>query len=183
MAGDGEPEAKKAKTGTGWEDHTLNAAEALMKDKEGLHFSDIVEIKDLQGIGPHAERVLKALGVSTVKELATYKFFLMARALATMAEVEGKRLTGSVMNVDKAVDKEYETKTFKEICEGPVSCLEGLTEAADTLLKDLGVKTVGDLATFKYCRWAEAMVLLGEKYEFTKTEAERKKERELKKLS
>lgn len=178
-----EPEAKKAKTETGWEGHTLNCAEALMKDKEGLHFSEIVDIADLQGIGPHSERVLKALGVSTVPQLATYKFFLMARALATLAETEGKRLSSAVMNVDKAVDKDWESKTFKEIVEGPVSCLEGLTEDADSLLKDLGVKTVGDLATLKYCRWAEAMVLLGEKYENTKTAAERKKERELSKLS
>ena len=79
--------------------------------------------------------------------------------------------------------QEWESKSFKEIVEGPVSCLEGLTEDADSLLKELGVKTVGDLATLKYCRWAEAMVLLGEKYEHTKTEAERKKERELKKLA
>lgn len=180
-----EPEAKKAKTETGWEEYTLNCSLALMKDKEGLHLADITDIADIQGIGPHSEEALKSLGVKTVKELATYKFFLLARALTTMAETEkeGDRPKDSVMNVDKAVDKDYENKTLTEIVAAPVSALEGLTEAADVLLKKLGVKTIGDLGNLKYCRWAEAIVLLGEKYEHTKTEAERKKERELKRLS
>lgn len=190
MAGTEEaPAAKKAKTETTttteWEGHTLNAAAALVKDQEGKHFSDHKNVEDLQGIGPHAEKVLAALHIESVKDLATYKYFLLARALATLAETEidGKRLKGSVMNVDKAVMKEYQTKSLKEIVAQPVSALEGLTEAAAELLRSLGVKSIGDLATLKYCRWAEAMVLLGEEYEHTHTAVERKTERELKKLA
>lgn len=78
-----------------------------------------------------------------------------------------------MMNVNKMVDKAYETKTLKEIVEAPAAALQGLSDAAGELLEDLGVKTVGDLATFKYCRWAEAIVVAAQ-YEDVGTEAERK---------
>eukprot|EP00961_Rhodomonas_salina_P247213 3339946-Rhodomonas_salina.6 len=180
-----EPPAKKAKT-TGWEEHALNCSEALMKADEAKHFADMMEapVSTLQGIGEKSSEVLEVLRIETVKDLANYEYFHIARALATLAETEteGGRLDGSVMNVDKAVDKEWETKTLKEIVDAPLSALEGLSEKASDLLKELGVTTVGQLATFKYCRWAESMVLLGSKYENTKTAKERKQEVALKKL-
>ena len=177
-----EPPTKKTKTG--WESHTLNCAEALMKDDEGKHFAALVDapVQTLQGIGEHAEHVLEALGCSTVKDLATYKFFLLARALKTLSATEkGKRLEGSVMNVDKAVDKDYETKTLTEIVAAPVAALEGLSENAGKLLAALGCKTVGDLAVCKYFCWAEAIVCAAH-YEESKTAAERKLEKEMNKL-
>jgi len=177
-----EPPAKKTKTG--WEGHTLNCAEALMKDDEGQHFSELVDasVQTLQGIGVHAEIVLEALGCSTGKDLATYKFFLLARALKTLSETEkGKRLDGSVMNVDKAVDKEYESKTLKEIVAAPVAALEGLSDKAGGLLESLGCKTVGDLAECKYFRWAEAIVCAAQ-YEESKTAPERKLDAAMNKL-
>lgn len=179
-----EPPAKKAKTG--WEDHKCNAANALMKADEGDHFASILKapVSTLQGIGQMKEAVSKALGIETVEELAKYKFYLIAKALKTMASVEEKdgRLPGSVMNVDEAVDKSSEAKTFTEMVESPISILQGLTTEADELFASMGVKTVGELAEWKYAKWAEAFLELSN-YEFTKTETERKVEREMKQLS
>lgn len=187
-----EPSPKKAKTEngdeepTGWENHTLNISEALMKADEGRHLADVVDadVSTLQGIGPSSTMVLSALGVKTIKELATYKYFLMARALKTLSETEtkGGRPEGSRMNVDKAVDKAYEAKSLTEICEAPTEALEGIAKDACELLESLGVKSIGDLAEFKYCRWAEAIVDAS-KYEEQKTASERKLDKALKKLS
>jgi len=178
-----EPPAKKVKTG--WEDHKCNAAEALMKENEGDHFADIAKasVSTLQGIGPMHSDVSAALGIETVEELATYKFYLMAKALKTMAGVETKdgRLSGSVMNVDQAVNKDAEAMTFTEMVESPIHILQGLTKEAEELFGKMGVKSVGELAEWKYAEWAAAIVELA-KYEFTKTEAERKVERQMKKL-
>lgn len=164
----------------------MNVAGALVKDSEGKHFQELVdaEVSVLQGIGPFSTRVLDALGVSTVKELASYKFFLAARAIKTLSETEekGGRLPGSIMNVDKAVDKEYETKSLKDLCEAPAEALEGIGAQASELLATLGVKTIGDLADFKYCRWAEAITQAAE-FEEMLTTKERKIEKELKKLA
>jgi hypothetical protein len=108
----------------------------------------------------------------------------MARAIATLAETEvkGDRPVGSVMNVDKAVDKEWEAKTLKEMVEAPTEALEGISKDACDLLAALGCTTIGDLAQLKYCRWAEAMVKISE-FENTLNVKERKIESELKKLA
>jgi len=185
------PAAKKAKTNgdgahTGWEDHTMNVSEAVMKADEGKHLVALADagVESLQGIGPRATDVLAQMGTKTVRELARYKFFLMARALATLAETEtaGGRLAGSVMNVDQAVDKAWEPKSLAEIVVAPTSSLQGISDDACALLESLGVKTVGDLAGFKYCRWAESIVALAA-YEEVKTAKERKEAAALKRLS
>jgi predicted RecB family nuclease len=178
------PPAKKAKL-TGWEDHKLNCSEALMKKNEGSHLTEISEsdILTLQGIGDFHGGVLEHLGVRTVEQLAKYKYFLIARSIKTLSELETKdgRLKGSVMNIDNCIVKEAETKSFAEMVASPLHIFEGLTTSADELFESFGVKTVGDLADFKYCRWAEAIVDLA-KHEESHTEAERKVDRELKKL-
>eukprot|EP00538_Stauroneis_constricta_P007220 CAMPEP_0119545868 /NCGR_PEP_ID=MMETSP1352-20130426/486_1 /TAXON_ID=265584 /ORGANISM="Stauroneis constricta, Strain CCMP1120" /LENGTH=205 /DNA_ID=CAMNT_0007590479 /DNA_START=305 /DNA_END=922 /DNA_ORIENTATION=+ len=171
---------------TGWEGHTMNISEAVMKADEGKHFESLKnsDVSVLQGIGPFSARVLDALHIKTVKDLAKYKFFHLARALAALAETEteGGRLKSSVMNIDKAVDKEWESKTLTEILEAPTEALEGVTKQASDLLESLGAKTIGDLATLKYCRWAEAIVE-ATKYENLLTAKERKVQAQLKKLS
>lgn len=182
-----DPPAKKAKTDSDdWKNHTLNCASALVKADEGSRFSDLKSqpVAVLQGIGPVSSKVLDALKIETVEDLANYKFFLLARAIQTMETVEekGDRPDGSAMNIDKAVDKAYETKSFKEILEAPISALEGLSDKAEALLGELGVKTIGDLASFKYCRWAESIVTLAS-FEETETSADRKASRLAKQLS
>jgi predicted RecB family nuclease len=178
-----EPPAKKTKTG--WEDHKCNTANALMKANENDHLTDIAKapITILQGIGEKHNDMLEHLHIKTVSELATYKYYLMARALKTLAEVEEKdgRKPESVMNVDKAVDKEQEKMTFTEMVASPIHIIQGLTKEAEELFKHLGVHTVGELAEFKYARWAEALLEMS-KYENTLTETERKVDRELHKL-
>mmetsp|Transcript_41506 Transcript_41506/g.60878 ORF Transcript_41506/g.60878 Transcript_41506/m.60878 type:complete len:188 (-) Transcript_41506:192-755(-) len=179
MSDSEEPVSKKAKVVTGWEDHKMNCSEALMKSEEGKLFSVLADdpVNALQGIGPKADKVLEVLKIRTIRELATYKFFIISRALATLAktETDGGRDAQSVMNVDQAVDKEYESKSLVEIVGSPVSALQGLTEDADALLKDLGVSTINDLANLKYCLWSESIVVLGQ-YEHSKNASERKAE-------
>ena len=157
----GEPEAKKQKTDepteTGWEGHALNTSEALMKADEGRHFIAIIkdDVTTLQGIGPYASKVLDALGIHTIEQLAKYKYFLLARAIKTLAETEtdgGRPAAGSVMNIDKAVDKDWEAKTLTEMCDAPTEALEGIAKDACELLESLGCKTIGDLADLKYCK-------------------------------
>lgn len=194
-----EPAPKKAKTeenvtptkdtveeSTGWENHTLNISEALMKQDEGRHLTDVIDddVCTLQGIGSVASKVLTSLGIKTIRQLAKYKYFLLSRALKTLAETETKnnRPAKSVMNVDKAVIKEWEAKTLTEICDAPTKSLEGITEDACELLESLGIKTISDMAELKYCRWAEA-ILQASEYEEMRTAKERKLSSALKRLA
>eukprot|EP00977_Amphora_coffeiformis_P002342 scaffold437_cov159-Amphora_coffeaeformis.AAC.21 len=178
-----EPPSKKAKSADDWSSHAMNIEECVMKADETKFLSEIAEgdLRILQGIGPKADKVLEAMGLKTIKDLAEYKFYHIAKSIKTLSETEGKRMPNSTMNLDNALDKEHETKSLKEILELPISALEGLTTKADETLKDLGVTTIADLAEFKYAAWAEAIVTLAP-YEETKTKEERHKERALNKL-
>lgn len=67
------------------------------------------------------------------------------------------------MNLNKALDKAYETKSFKELADAPVSAIAGITEKdADLLKQAFNVKTVRDLAHLKYVKWAQAIVTAAE---------------------
>jgi predicted flap endonuclease-1-like 5' DNA nuclease len=147
-----EPATKKQKTGEDWASHKLNIENAVVKDYEGKRFVELAEenIQVLQGIGPKHDEVLESLGLETVKDMASYKFYLAAKAVKTLSTVEGSyRPEGSCMNVDQLVDQAFEQKSFMELLEAPISALQGLTEKADKTLSTMGVKTIGDLASCK----------------------------------
>jgi hypothetical protein len=105
-----------------WANHTLNIENALVKSEEGKRFSEIVNmnIQCLQGIGLSHEAILETMKITTVADLATYKYYKAASAIETLAEVEGQvRPAGSCMNVDNLVDKAYEVKSFTELLDSP----------------------------------------------------------------
>lgn len=67
------------------------------------------------------------------------------------------------MNINKAVDKAYESKSLKEIADAPVDALQGVSAKDAALLKEaFNIKTVRDLAELKYSKWARAIVFLAD---------------------
>lgn len=67
------------------------------------------------------------------------------------------------MNINFAVDKEWEDKTLKEIANAPVAALQGVSDRmAEHLYEALKVKTVNDLANNKFIRWAQAISTLAD---------------------
>ena len=67
------------------------------------------------------------------------------------------------MNINNAVIKEYEDKSFKELVGAPVSALQGVSENDAKLLQEaFNVKTIGDLANLKYVKWAKAIATLSD---------------------
>jgi len=61
-------------------------------------------------------------------------------------------------NLDKVLDKAYESTPLADLVDAPVSALAGVSQAdADALAKAFGVKTIGDLGSNKYFRTAAAI--------------------------
>ncbi|MBI4574671.1 MAG: hypothetical protein HY722_00225 [Planctomycetes bacterium] len=60
-------------------------------------------------------------------------------------------------NINKAVDKKFETKSLNDILAAPPSALQGLTPEADKALAQVGIKTVRDLGEWKYANWARTV--------------------------
>lgn len=145
----------------------LNFSKAVDKAHEGKSFKEIAKLHPgaLQGLKEGvADEMLAALGVKTIEALGTWKHYRLAKAIATLAdtEVADKRVEGSPSNVNHGVDKAFETYTFKELLEAPPSALQGLAPWTDTTLAALKIKTIKDLAKWKFARWAEALAIAAE---------------------
>lgn len=65
------------------------------------------------------------------------------------------------VNLAKALDKEFEDKSLKEILDASPAALAGITDAKAEALKELlGVKTIRDLGSNKYFAVAGVLVAL-----------------------
>ena len=65
------------------------------------------------------------------------------------------------VELSKALDKAYESKSLKEILDAPVSALAGVTDAdAEHLAAAFSIKTVRDLGSNKYFATAGVLVAL-----------------------
>jgi hypothetical protein len=67
------------------------------------------------------------------------------------------------VNINNALDKAWEEKSFKEILDAPVSALSGVSDGdAEKLREAFHIKTVRDLATNKHFLRARAILLLAD---------------------
>ena len=61
-------------------------------------------------------------------------------------------------SLTEILDKAWEGKSLKEICQATPAVLQGVSEGDAEKLKDaFGIKTVSDLATNKFVLWAQAL--------------------------
>lgn len=68
--------------------------------------------------------------------------------------------------LSKALDKAYEDKPVPELLDAPVAALAGVSDGdAEKLQAAFGIKTVRDLGTNKYFRFAESLVRLAEHHD------------------
>ena len=154
-----------------------NCNNALKKGEELESFTNLLTkpVTALQGIGPVHEAQLSSLKLRTIADMAKYKYFHLARALLTLSRVEEEMDSTTTakedqrghrfMNVNEGLDKAYETWSFRELVDkAPPSALQGLSATAGQTLTEMGVNTIGDLAHWKFCLWAEA-IEVAHKYE------------------
>lgn len=68
-----------------------------------------------------------------------------------------------MLGLENKLDKAYEGKSAQEIADAPVSALSGVTENDAKLLQEaFSIKTVRDLGTNKYFRWAQGITALAD---------------------
>ena len=71
-----------------------------------------------------------------------------------------------ILNINKAVDKAFESKPLKEIADAPVDALEGVSAGdAELLAKAFNIKSIRDLGTNKHFLTAQAIAALAAKEE------------------
>jgi hypothetical protein len=68
-----------------------------------------------------------------------------------------------MLGLEAKLDKAWEGKSASDIANAPVSALAGVTEAdAELLRQAFNIKTVRDLGTNKYFRWAQGIAALAD---------------------
>lgn len=68
-----------------------------------------------------------------------------------------------MLGLEAKLMKAYEGKSAKEIADAPVTAIAGVSEGdAELLLKAFNIKTVRDLGTNKYFRWAQSITNLAD---------------------
>jgi len=100
--------------------------------------------------------------------MGNWKYFRIAVAIADLAktgEEKGKRKSDALLNINKALDKDYEKNSFKELVKAPLSAFQGLSKDADETLKNAcgtNLKSIGDLGKLKYFHWAASLTTLAD---------------------
>eukprot|EP00411_Alexandrium_monilatum_P041628 CAMPEP_0175389768 /NCGR_PEP_ID=MMETSP0095-20121207/31061_1 /TAXON_ID=311494 /ORGANISM="Alexandrium monilatum, Strain CCMP3105" /LENGTH=315 /DNA_ID=CAMNT_0016688293 /DNA_START=17 /DNA_END=964 /DNA_ORIENTATION=- len=157
------PPKKKAKVDPVY---TLNINGAVDKEFEGSSFKDIAAAPTsaLQGIADKGRAVLRKFGVKTIRDLGTWKYYKIAKAIVGLSALEekGKREEGAGMNINKALVKKHEVDALQDIVKLPPSALQGLAEWTDLELASLHIKTIGQLGEWKFAKWSEWIVDLAE---------------------
>ncbi|GAA3270151.1 MULTISPECIES: hypothetical protein [Dactylosporangium] len=68
-----------------------------------------------------------------------------------------------MLGLEKKLMKEWEGKSAQEIADAPVTAIAGVSDGdAEKLLAAFNIKTVRDLGTNKYFRWAQGIVNLAD---------------------
>jgi hypothetical protein len=68
-----------------------------------------------------------------------------------------------MLGLEAKLMKEWEGKSAQELAAAPVTAIAGVTENdAKSLEEAFGIKTVRDLGTNKYFRWAQGIVALAD---------------------
>ena len=68
-----------------------------------------------------------------------------------------------MLGLELKLKKQWEGKSAQDLAEAPVTALQGVSEGdAELLLKAFNIRSVRDLGTNKFFRWAQAISTLAD---------------------
>eukprot|EP00929_Paragymnodinium_shiwhaense_P022078 TRINITY_DN14214_c0_g1_i1.p1 TRINITY_DN14214_c0_g1~~TRINITY_DN14214_c0_g1_i1.p1 ORF type:complete len:381 (-),score=105.55 TRINITY_DN14214_c0_g1_i1:220-1362(-) len=161
----------------GWSRHPykMNIGNCVVHEYKHKALREILDAPPhaLWGLSTLAEGALAPLGIHTVRELGSWRCFLVARAICTLAvkEIPDKKWHNigqfdgkEPMNIRNALLEDHAGATLRHVTHLPVSALSMFPEAGLAALELLHIRTIQHLGRRKYFHWAAAMVEL-ERYE------------------
>jgi len=150
------------------EGYVMNVNGALVEAHRGTPLRDVVNLPTtvLQGITEKQAKVLSEdFKVKTVRDLANWKFYQIAKSMKALAEVEERsgRQDTSLQNINDAVDKQFEKKLITTIMDQKIEVLQGVGKFLQVQMsKKLGITTMKELANYKPGKYAAALVALAD---------------------
>lgn len=151
----------------------FNINKCVDKEFQTKSFHEIADsrVSALEGIGPVATGIFEdgltfQNTVKTVRDLGSWRYYRLARALVDLKEGEekGKREEHCEASLRAALNKAWANKSLEEICVGPLSAFFGLSIGADRRFAKapLFITSIEKLAECKFCRWAAAICTLAD---------------------
>jgi len=150
------------------EGYVMNVNGMLVEAHQGTPLRNLVNlpITVLKGISEKQAKVLSSdFKVRTVRDLANWKFYIIAKSIQALTEVEeiNGRQDTSLQNINDALDQEFEKQTMTTIMEQKTEVLQGVGKVLQVhMSKKLGITTMQELANFKPAKYAAALVVLAD---------------------
>ena len=126
----------------------LNINKAVDRAWEDKTLKEIAEapVSAIEGLGESIDKALLSVGVKNIREFAGWKAGVVASALDHLHKTE------------KKID--FDGKSSKDLLAAPIAGFEGINDELAGVLGKLGVKTVQQLATWKFLSWSRGIVEL-----------------------
>jgi len=150
------------------EGYVMNVNGMLVEAHQGTPLRKLVNlpVTVLKGISEKQAKVLSAdFKVRTVRDLANWKFYIIAKSIQALTEVEeiNGRQDTSLQNINDALDQEFEKQPMTTIMEQKTEVLQGVGKVLQgQMSKKLGITTMKELANFKPAKYAAALVVLAD---------------------
>ena len=145
--------------------YTFNFNTAVDKAEETKTFAELSDRPPsaLQGLTEKGDLVFAKYNIHTIKDLATWKYYHIAKAIFILSTTEdGSRAANAHSNFNDTIVEGWRSKTLAELVDAPLTALSGIGDKIATDFKGLrpAPKTIGELANWKYTKWAESLVTL-----------------------
>jgi len=146
----------------------LNVDFAVDPDHVKKSFKQLLKLTPscLKGIADHSDAPFTKLYMPTIEKLGTSKYFLRSRAMIVLSEYEelAEPTSSTKLNIDNALVEQHRSKLLAQIVKLPPSALLGLSEKVDADFKQLkpAIKTIQDMGSWKFFKWAQAMYTMSE---------------------
>jgi len=148
---------------------SFNLGFALVQEYEDKTLRDLAKgpVTCFSGLGGRKQTLLSSFGIKSVESLASWKFARWAESICLLASTEKDGSTDcsknkGKININKALDKEWEGWSMSFLIDAPPSAFAGLTPKHDETLKALGITSIKDLGNWRYYKWARAICTLAE---------------------
>lgn len=141
----------------------MNINNAIDKEYESLSLREILKkpVSVLQGLSERqADLVKEAFRISTVEQFAKLRFAKWSWAIEVLEHYKNESGDGNI-NINNAVDKDWEEKSLTEILNAPMHALQGLSERqADLMYEAFKIKSVKQLANLRFIKMARSIYYL-----------------------
>lgn len=147
----------------------FNVNNAVDKEHELKALKEIIKlpVSALQGLDEKTDEVLKKLKITSIKKLGEWKAFKFSKAVVHFSAFEESGCENlSHYNLEKGLDKDFQGKTLNDLLDSPLHSIKGIAPWVDEELakhkSTKKIKTIKDLAKWKYANMAEQLIVLSQ---------------------